>query len=198
MRECEQVEKTRQRFAAERVRMLSTRITPTGVASQMNSASVAPSMVNNNVGNSRQQVMPSSSQPSISGYGSSNPAHPHNNQQVHSHMSYMQRGQPQPMFPSGTRLPAAAIQPSSPAPSNVMYNASGNSQPNLNQMLRSVSGPSSGLGWNREWCNFGVLWLFTVVTCSQSVLQLGSEDENGWRQERFHPSCPCLVVLIWI
>ncbi|KAJ6681624.1 SWI/SNF COMPLEX-RELATED [Salix koriyanagi] len=147
MRECEQVEKTRQRFAAERVRMLSTRITPTGVASQMNSASVAPSMVNNNVGNSRQQVMPSSSsQPSISGYGSSNPAHPHNNQQVHSHMSYMQRGQPQPMFPLGTRLPAAAIQPSSPAPSNVMYNASGNSQPNLNQMLRSVSGPSSGLG----------------------------------------------------
>jgi SWI/SNF related-matrix-associated actin-dependent regulator of chromatin subfamily C len=147
MRECEQVEKTRQRFAAERIRMLSTRITPAGVASQMNQAGVAPSMVNNNVGNSRQQVMPSSSsQPSISGYGSSNPAHPHNNQQVHSHMSYMQRGQPQPMFPLGPRLPVAAIQPSSPAPSSVMYNASGNSQPNLNQMLRSVSGPSSGLG----------------------------------------------------
>jgi SWI/SNF related-matrix-associated actin-dependent regulator of chromatin subfamily C len=68
MRECEQVEKTRQRFAAERIRMLSTRITPAGVASQMNQAGVAPSMVNNNVGNSRQQVMPSSSsQPSISG-----------------------------------------------------------------------------------------------------------------------------------
>jgi SWI/SNF related-matrix-associated actin-dependent regulator of chromatin subfamily C len=44
----------------------------------------------------------------------------------------------------------AAIQPSSSAPSNVMYNAPGNSQPNLNQMPRSVSGPSSGLGCNGE------------------------------------------------
>eukprot|EP00258_Populus_trichocarpa_P035224 XP_024451243.1 SWI/SNF complex subunit SWI3C isoform X2 [Populus trichocarpa] len=147
MRECEQVEKTRQRFAAERVRMLSTRIGPAGVTSQVNPAGVAPSMVNNNVGNNRQQVMPSSSsQPSIPGYGNSNPTHPHNNQQVHPHMSYLQRGHPQPMFPLGPRLPMAAIQPSSSAPSNVMYNAPGNSQPNLNQMPRSVSGPSSGLG----------------------------------------------------
>ena len=147
MRECEQVEKTRQRFAAERVRMLSTRIGPAGVTSQVNPAGVAPSMVNNNVGNNRQQVMPSSSsQPSIPGYGNSNPTHPHNSQQVHPHMSYLQRGHPQPMFPLGPRLPMAAIQPSSSAPSNVMYNAPGNSQPNLNQMPRSVSGPSSGLG----------------------------------------------------
>ncbi|KAF2291356.1 hypothetical protein GH714_023181 [Hevea brasiliensis] len=101
MRECEQVEKTRQ--------------------------------------SSRQQVMPtSSSQPTVSGYG--------NNQQIHPHMSFMQRGQPQPMFPLGPRLPLAAIQPSSSAPSNVMFNPPGNSQPSLNQMLRSVSGPSSGLG----------------------------------------------------
>ncbi|KAJ6405349.1 hypothetical protein OIU84_013331 [Salix udensis] len=186
MRECEQVEKTRQWCAAERVRMLSTRIGPAGVTSQANPASVAPSMVNNNVGNNRQQVMPSSSsQPSIPGYGTSqaNPAsapppmvnnnmgnnrqqvmpstssqqsipgygnsnltRPHNNQQAHPHMSYLQRGHPQPMFPLGPRLPLAAIQPSPSAPSNVIYNASGNSQPNLNQMPRSVSGPSSGLG----------------------------------------------------
>ncbi|EEF42121.1 DNA binding protein, putative [Ricinus communis] len=139
MRECEQVEKTRQRFAAERARILSTRIGPAGATSQMSLAGVTPSMGNNNIGSSRQQVMPtSSSQPSISGYG--------NNQQVHPHMSFMQRGQPQPMFPVGPRLPLAAIQPSSSAPSNIMYNASGNSQPSLNQMLRSVSGPSSGLG----------------------------------------------------
>ncbi|KAB5568574.1 hypothetical protein DKX38_002367 [Salix brachista] len=186
MRECEQVEKTRQWCAAERVRMLSTRIGPAGVTSQANPASVAPSMVNNNVGNNRQQVMPSSSsqpsipgygtsqanpasapppmvnnnmgnnrqqvmpstssQPSIPGYGNSNLTRPHNNQQAHPHMSYLQRGHPQPMFPLGPRLPLAAIQPSSSAPSNVIYNASGNSQPNLNQMPRSVSGPSSGLG----------------------------------------------------
>ncbi|XP_050208575.1 SWI/SNF complex subunit SWI3C [Mercurialis annua] len=147
MRECEQVEKTRQRFAAERARVLSTRIGPAGSAgSQMNQAGISPSMANNNMSSSRQQIMPpSSSQPSISAYG--------NNQQLHPHMSYMQqRGQqqqqpqPQSMFPLGPRLPLAAIQPSSSAPSNVMFNASGNSQPSLNQMLRSVSRPSSGLG----------------------------------------------------
>ncbi|KAJ6730502.1 SWI/SNF COMPLEX SUBUNIT SWI3C [Salix viminalis] len=186
MRECEQVEKTRQWCAAERVRMLSTQIGPAGVTSQANPASVAPSMVNNNVGNNRQQVMPSSSsqpsipgygtsqanpasapppmvnnnmgnnrqqvmpstpsQPSIPGYGNSNLTRPHNNQQAHPHMSYLQRGHPRTMFPLGPRLPLAAIQPSSSAPSNVIYNASGNSQPNHNQMPRSVSGPSSGLG----------------------------------------------------
>ncbi|XP_021667317.2 SWI/SNF complex subunit SWI3C isoform X2 [Hevea brasiliensis] len=139
MRECEQVEKTRQRFAAERARILSTQIGPAGATSQMNLGGVSPSMVSNNVGSSRQQLMPtSSSQPSISGYG--------NNQQVHPHIPFVQRGQPQPMFPLGPRLPLAAIQPSSSVPSNAVFNASGNSQPSLNQMLRSVSGPSSGLG----------------------------------------------------
>ncbi|KAG8660499.1 SWI/SNF complex subunit SWI3C isoform X2 [Manihot esculenta] len=139
MRECEQVEKTRQRFAAERTRILSSRMGPAGATSPMNLAGASPAMVNNNIGTSRQQVMPtSSSQPTISGYG--------NNQQVHPHMSFMQRGQPQPMFPLGPRLPLSAIQPSSSASSNAMFNPSSNSQPNLNQMLRSVSGPSSGLG----------------------------------------------------
>ncbi|WCJ44395.1 SWI/SNF complex subunit SWI3C [Euphorbia peplus] len=142
MRECEQVEKTRQRFAAERVRLLSTRVGPAGSTSQMNLAGISPSMVVNNMGggNNRQQVVSptSSSQPSVSGFG--------NNQQVHPHLSFMQRGQAQPMFPLGPRLPLSAIQPSSSAPPNAMFNASGNSQPNLNQMLRSVSGPSSGLG----------------------------------------------------
>ncbi|KAF2291368.1 hypothetical protein GH714_023317 [Hevea brasiliensis] len=54
------------------------------------------------------------------------------------------------MFPLGPRLPLAAIQPSSSAPSNVMFNPPGNSQPSLNQMLRSVSGPSSGLATGIE------------------------------------------------
>ncbi|KAJ8762768.1 hypothetical protein K2173_022897 [Erythroxylum novogranatense] len=139
MRECEQVEKARQRYAAERARILPTRVGTGGVTSQMNVAGPVPSMLNTNIGSNRHQGMPaSSSQPSISG---------HNNvQQVHPHMPFVQRGQPQSMFPLGQRLPLSAIQPSSSSPSNAMFSASGNSQPSLNQMLRSVSGPSSGLG----------------------------------------------------
>lgn len=138
MRECEQVEKTRLRFVAERARFLAMRNGPPMSASQMNIAGVSPSMVNNNVGSNRQQVMPTaSSQPSVSGYG--------NNQQAHPRMPFMQLGQPQPMLPLGPRQPLTAMQPSSSVPSNAMFNASGNSQSSLNQMLRSVSGLSSGL-----------------------------------------------------
>uniref|UniRef100_A0A2P2KQ06 SWI/SNF complex subunit SWI3C isoform X3 n=1 Tax=Rhizophora mucronata TaxID=61149 RepID=A0A2P2KQ06_RHIMU len=137
MRECEQVEKNRQRFAAERARNLSTRTGPPGGTLQNSLAGVTPSMLNNNVGNNRPQMIPASSQPSISGYN--------NNQQVHPHMPFMQRGQQQSMFQLGPRLPLSAIQPSSSGSPNAMFNAPGNSQPGLNQMLRSVSGPSSGL-----------------------------------------------------
>lgn len=138
MRECEQVEKTRLRFVAEHARFLAMRNGPPMSASQMNIAGVSPSMVNNNVGSNRQQVMPTtSSQPSVSGYG--------NNQQAHPRMPFMQLGQPQPMLPLGPRQPLTAMQPSSSVPSNAMFNASGNSQSSLNQMLRSVSGRSSGL-----------------------------------------------------
>lgn len=138
MKECEQVERARQRFAAERARIISTRFGPTGVTSPMNLPGVAPALVSNNTGNNRQQIISASpSQPSISGYG--------NNQQMHPHMSFMPR---QPMFSFGPRLPLAAIQPSSSTPSpNAMFNNSGNSQPTLNHpMMRPVSGTSSGLG----------------------------------------------------
>ncbi|KAL5776876.1 hypothetical protein ACOSP7_009802 [Xanthoceras sorbifolium] len=137
MRECEQVEKARQRFAAERARIVSARFGPAGVPSQMSVPGVAPSMVNNNISNNRQQVISASpSQPSISGYGSSQPVHPH-----------MQFRPQQSIFPMEPRMPLGSLQASSSAPSNVMFNPPGNAQSTLNHpMLRSVSGTGSGLG----------------------------------------------------
>ncbi|KAF5467936.1 hypothetical protein F2P56_012140 [Juglans regia] len=130
MKECEQAERTRQRYAAERNRMISTRFGPAGIVS---TSLPGPSMVNNNT-NNRQQIMSASpSQPSIPGYG--------NNQPVHPHMPFMPRQQ---MFGMGPRLPIAAIQQPS---STSNFSGSGNAQPTLNHpMLRPVSGTNSGLG----------------------------------------------------
>ncbi|KAL4596193.1 hypothetical protein ACB092_12G147000 [Castanea dentata] len=135
MKECEQVERTRQRIAAERARMISARFGSAGATSPMILPGVGPSMVNNNNSNNRQQIISASpSQPSIPGYN--------NNQPVHPHMPFMPRQQ---MFGMGPRLPMSAIQQS--PTSNVMFNSSGNVQPTLNQpMLRPVSGTSSSLG----------------------------------------------------
>ncbi|GMN45550.1 hypothetical protein TIFTF001_014748 [Ficus carica] len=141
MKECEQVERQRQRLFAERARYMATRMGPAGVSSPMNPPAAGPSMANNNTGNNnRQQVMSAApSQPSISGYNNTNQP-----QQVHPHMPFMPR---QPMFGLGPRLPLSALQPSSSAPSNAMFNASGNAQPSMNHpMLRPVHGTSSGLG----------------------------------------------------
>ncbi|KAA3453575.1 SWI/SNF complex subunit SWI3C-like isoform X1 [Gossypium australe] len=136
MKECEQVEKTRQKFAAERARIVSAQFGTTGVASQMSVPVISSPMVNN-IGNNRQQVMSASpSTPSNSGYV--------NNQPVHPHMPFMQR---QPMFPMGPRMPHTAMQASTSAPPNVMFNSPGNAQPTLNHpLMRSVSGTGSGLG----------------------------------------------------
>lgn len=141
MKECEQVERQRQRLFAERARYMATRMGAAGVSSPMNPQAAGPSMANNNTGNNnRQQVMSASpSQPSISGYNNTNQP-----QQVHPHVPFMPR---QPMFGLGPRLPLSALQPSSSAPSNAMFNASGNAQPSMNHpMLRPVHGTSSGLG----------------------------------------------------
>ncbi|XP_057974245.1 SWI/SNF complex subunit SWI3C isoform X2 [Malania oleifera] len=138
MKECEQVERAGQRFAAERARVISTRFGPSGINSPVNLPGATPSMVNNATANNRQQVISASpSQPIVSGFS--------NNQPVHPHMSFVPR---QPMFGLGPRLPLAAINPSSSAPSpNVLYNSPGNAQPTLShQMSRPVSGTSSGLG----------------------------------------------------
>ncbi|CAI0395670.1 unnamed protein product [Linum tenue] len=148
MRECEQVEKMRQRFSTERARMKSTDVGSSLPMSHINRAGVDPSSMpaNNMVNNIRPQMMPTtSSQPIVAGYGNNSQQQ---QQVVHPHMPFMQRGQS--MFSMGPRLPLSAIQPSSSGgQANVMFNASsGNTQPNnnLNQILRSVSGPSSGLG----------------------------------------------------
>ncbi|CAN1130503.1 SWI/SNF complex subunit SWI3C [Linum perenne] len=114
MRECEQVEKMRLRFSAERARMQSINMGSSLPISQITQTGVDPSM-----SNIRPQMMHTPmSQPSISGYG--------NSQQIHPHMQFMQRGLSPSMFPMGPRLPLSAIQPSSSGQSNVMFNASGN------------------------------------------------------------------------
>ncbi|MBA0765086.1 hypothetical protein Gotri_014344 [Gossypium trilobum] len=137
MKECDQVEKTRQRFAAERARIVSTRFSPVGVTSQMSLPGVASSMANNNISNNRQQVIstsPSQPQPSVSGYGGNQPVNPH--------VPFMQR---QPMFPMGPRLPLTAMQASTSGSPNVMFNSPGNTQPTINHpLMRSASGTSSG------------------------------------------------------
>ncbi|KAL7128351.1 hypothetical protein ABFS83_14G310500 [Erythranthe nasuta] len=146
MRECEQMERTRQRIAAERALMMSSQFGPGGVAARL--PGVGPNTIvnntsagNNNSNNNRQQVSSSSQQPSISGYG--------NNQPIHPHMALMQQQQ-QAMYNSlGPRLPLSAIHPSSSA-SNPIFNPASNShsQPSLggHPMLRPVSGAKSGLG----------------------------------------------------
>jgi SWI/SNF related-matrix-associated actin-dependent regulator of chromatin subfamily C len=77
MKECEQVEKTRQRIAAERARLISARCGPAGVTSPMGVPGAGPSMVNNNASNRQQIVSAPPSQPSIPGYGNNQTVHPH-------------------------------------------------------------------------------------------------------------------------
>ncbi|ONI34649.1 hypothetical protein PRUPE_1G492600 [Prunus persica] len=136
MKECEQVEKTRQRMAGERARLMSARFGPAGVTAPMGLAGLGSSMSNSNTGTGRQQIMsPSASQPSVSGYS--------NNQPIHPHMPFVPR---QSMLGLGPRMPLTSIQSSSSAP-NAMFNAAGTAQPTLNHpMLRPVPGTSSGLG----------------------------------------------------
>lgn len=136
MRECEQMERTRQRFAAERGLMMSGQFGPAGGPRPTGLPGVANAVVNNASGNSRQQ-MPGPQQPFVSGYG--------NNQPIHPHMSLMQQQQ-QGMYGLGPRLPLSAIHPSTSA-SNAMFNQTSNSQSSLSHpMLRPVSGTKSGLG----------------------------------------------------
>ncbi|CAN1240157.1 SWI/SNF complex subunit SWI3C [Linum grandiflorum] len=120
MRECEQVEKMRQRFAAERARIQSINMVSAMPTSQITQTGVDPSMSASSSINNRPQMMHTPSpQPSISGYG--------NSQQIHPHMQFMQqRGLSPSMFPMGPRLPLSAIQPSSSGQSSVMFNSSGN------------------------------------------------------------------------
>lgn len=139
MRECEQMERTRQRIVAERTLMMSGQFGSAGVPRPMGLPGVGNAVMNNSAGNNRQQVSGSQQQqPFASGYG--------NNQPMHPHMSLMQQQQQQGMYGLGPRLPLSAIHPSSSAP-NTMFNPASNSQPSLGHpMLRPLSGAKSGLG----------------------------------------------------
>ncbi|XP_020207229.1 SWI/SNF complex subunit SWI3C isoform X2 [Cajanus cajan] len=139
MKECEQVEKVRQRYASERSHVVSARL-GNGGTTPMNVAGVGPSMANNNSNSRQQMVSASSSQPSISGYGNSQPVYPH--------MSFAPRPS---MFGLGQRLPLSMIQQSQSqsqsASSNPMFNGPGDVQPNPNHSFsRPVSRTNSGLG----------------------------------------------------
>ncbi|KAL0369273.1 UNVERIFIED_CONTAM: SWI/SNF complex subunit SWI3C [Sesamum calycinum] len=114
MRECEQMERARQRIASERALMMSAQFGSAGVSRPMGLPGVGNAIVNNTSGNSRQQVS-GSPQTFVSGYG--------NNQPVHPHMSLMQQ---QGMYGLGPRLPLSAIHPSSSA-SNTMFSPTSNS-----------------------------------------------------------------------
>lgn len=135
MRECEQMERTRQRIVTERTLMMSAHLGSTGLSRPMGPPNVGPAMANSNVSNNRQQVVSSSPQPFISGFA--------NNQPIHPHMSLMSQ---QSVYGFGPRLPLSAIHPSTSNP-NMMLNSAANSQTSLNHpILRPVSGPKSGLG----------------------------------------------------
>ncbi|KAI3672773.1 hypothetical protein L6452_38872 [Arctium lappa] len=114
IKECEQLERARQRVSAERGLLLSSQFGPGGVVRPTGLPGVGPSMVNNTAaGSSRQQVVSGSSpQPFISGFPSNHPQ--------------------QPMFGLGPRLPLSAI------------NSSSSSAASPHPMLRPVSGSRSG------------------------------------------------------
>lgn len=135
MRECEQMERARQRIAAERALMMSGQFGSGGASRPIGLPGVGNTIVNNtSPGNSRQQA-PGPQQAPVPGYG--------NNQPIHPHMALMQQ---QGMYGLGPRLPLSAIHPSSSS-SNAMFNPTSNPQPSLGHpMLRPVSGTKSGLG----------------------------------------------------
>ncbi|KAF4391641.1 hypothetical protein G4B88_030792 [Cannabis sativa] len=119
--ECEQVERARERLLAQRSHCMASWMGARRVPFSLSLPATAGSSLTNDTGDSRQQTMLAPpSQPSISGYNNQP-------QQVHPHMPFMLQQQ---MFALGPRLPLAAIQSPSTALPNVMYNSSGNSQPN--------------------------------------------------------------------
>ncbi|KAG7031667.1 SWI/SNF complex subunit SWI3C, partial [Cucurbita argyrosperma subsp. argyrosperma] len=150
MKECEQVERTGQRFVAERARMLGVQFGAAGVSSPASLRGVIPPVVNNNRVSSPASrpnvISPPPSQPSVSGYG--------NNQPLHPHMSYVPR---QSMFGLGQRVPLSAIQQqqqqlASTTSSNAMFNGPSNAQASLSHpMMRPVDDACS-------------LWILDMLT----------------------------------
>ncbi|KAK9167476.1 hypothetical protein Scep_002667 [Stephania cephalantha] len=142
LKECEQVERTRQRLSAERARIISTGFVPSRVnpttTIPLSGAGLTATVFANNAMNPRQQVISMPMQTNIAGYVNNQPSHPH--------MSFIPR---QPMFPFGPRLPLSAIHPStSTASAPVMFNSAPNTTtPNLGHpLLRPVSGTNTNVG----------------------------------------------------
>ncbi|PIN17056.1 Chromatin remodeling factor subunit [Handroanthus impetiginosus] len=131
MRECEQMERVRQRIASERALMTSAQVGSSGISQPLGPPGVGAPIATTASGNNRQQVS-GSQQPFV--YG--------NNQPIHPQISLMQQ---QGMYGLGPRLPLSALQPS-PSASNSIFNASSNSPSLGHSMLRPVSGTRSGLG----------------------------------------------------
>ncbi|XP_073013452.1 SWI/SNF complex subunit SWI3C homolog [Typha latifolia] len=136
LKECEQVERMRQRLSAERVRMMSTRL-GAAVNTLPAAAATAAAVVNTNT---RQPAMPGTvGQTNISpAYG--------NNMQGHPQMSFMQQQQ---MLSFGPRLPLSAIHPTpSPSSANAVFNTGmpNTVTSNHHPLLRSASGNNSTIG----------------------------------------------------
>ena len=156
MKECEQVEKTRQRFAAERARMVSARFGSPGQTSNTNNlqgmslSTGGGNNVNTLLQQQQQQGSASSSQPSIIPGFSNNP-------QLHAQMQFMARQQQQQQaFSFGPRLPLNAIQTNAGSTPSLFGNNQLNNNPagaaSINQppfshpMVRSSTGSASGSG----------------------------------------------------
>nr|CAD1842039.1 unnamed protein product [Ananas comosus var. bracteatus] len=144
LKECDQVERVRQRLSAERVRMMSARSGFPGSAfppQQPAAAAAAAGAANSNPN-------PHPRQPPIPGsVGPTNIPNPYgNNLAGHSPIQFMQRQQ---MLSFGPRLPLSAIQPSPSASSpNVMFNSgmpANSMNPNHHPLLRSASGNNSNV-----------------------------------------------------
>ncbi|KAJ0973208.1 hypothetical protein J5N97_021167 [Dioscorea zingiberensis] len=142
MKDCEQVERTRQRFSAERVRMMSNRFGPVGTTNLPPAVSggvvAQPAAVSANI-RQHPTMATTGGQANISAPYTNNPT-------MQSNIPLMQR---QPMFGYGPRLPLSAIQPSPSASNqNMMLNSgmSNTSNPNHHPLLRSSSGNTSNIG----------------------------------------------------
>uniref|UniRef100_A0A0E0MD76 SWI/SNF complex subunit SWI3C n=1 Tax=Oryza punctata TaxID=4537 RepID=A0A0E0MD76_ORYPU len=148
LKECEQVERIRQRIASDRVRIVSTRLASPGNSLPGGSTSTMSS--NPMSMNPRPMGVPGSMPQS------SMPAPFANNMQGHGHpqMAFLQQQQQQQqqrqqMLSFGPRLPLSAIQTQpSPQASNIMFNPGmpNSVTPNHHQLLRSSSGNNSSVG----------------------------------------------------
>ncbi|KAJ1274835.1 hypothetical protein BS78_05G090900 [Paspalum vaginatum] len=140
LKECEQVERVRQKFSAERIRMRSVLLAATG-SSLPGDSSTMPS---NPASMSPRPVGVPGSMPQAS-----IPPTFANNTQGHRHPQMPFLHQRPQMLSFGPRLPLSAIQTQpSPQASNMMFNSSmpNSVAPNHRQLLRSSSGNNSSGG----------------------------------------------------